>query len=358
MFDRLQLERLRPLLLFFMGYTTAFLLFAMTLGYTFPFLAGFLLAAMLQPAVRGLRNRLGCSSGPASFLVTSLAFVLLLGILFLLGFWLACEISNLMSIISEMDLTRITGPINTIMAQISEYLNRIDSNFIRQNQEQLMKLAQTGMKVASSVLEALLKFLTSLPAILTMFLVMVFSTYFFSKDMPRIKKKLTSLLSGAATGHLRFASQKGISVSGKLFRSYLMLYFVTFLETLVVLLALRMPYPLVLSLVAGFADILPVLGPGAVYLPLALVQMCQGRFLAALALLICWMLISAVRQILEPRMLSNTINVHPLCMLAAIYFALIAGSVWVLLYMSGLFVLYQVFTGSGALPRLFEQDKF
>ena len=57
MFDKFQLNRLKPLFLFFFFYTISFYLFTITLRFTFPFLAGFLLALILQPLIRLLRDR-------------------------------------------------------------------------------------------------------------------------------------------------------------------------------------------------------------------------------------------------------------------------------------------------------------
>lgn len=326
----------------------------LTLNFTFPFVAGFLLALVLQPFIRMLKQKLKLRPGFASILATLLAFFILIGLVALLGYWLVTEITTMVMRLSSLDMTQIMEPLNDLVNQFSSYLNRIDSKFIEQNQEQLMKFLQTGMGVLTSVLNTALKILTSLPAIFTMFIVMVFSTYFFSKDMPSIKKHMASFLSLNTVSNIRSASRHSFAMSGKLLCSYLLIYGITFLETLVVFSLLDVPYPLMLSIIAGCADVLPVLGPGTVYIPLAVMFLFQGNFFNAAALMIGWLLISTIRQILEPKIVSASINIHPLCMLAAIYFALVAGKISVLIYMTLLFMLYQVLAKSGGLPRLFE----
>lgn len=357
MFDKFQLNRLKPLFLFFFFYTISFYLFTITLRFTFPFLAGFLLALILQPLIRLLRDRLHLRPGLASALVTLLAFFVLIGLVVLLGYLLVSEISNLVLKISAIDPASITTPFNNAVDQLSRYADRINADFLQQNQEQLMKLLQSGMGVVTSILNAALHLLTSLPTIFTMFIVMVFSTYFFTKDMSEIKKRTVSMLSNSAVSNIRSASRHSVTMSGRLIGSYLLIYFITFLETLVVFAILRIPYPLVLSIIAGVADILPVLGPGTVYIPLAAVNLFQGNYFTAAALVVCWMLISAIRQVLEPKIVSASIHIHPLCMLAAIYFSLIAGNLWILIYMSLMFVLYQVLKQVGILPSIFPEPE-
>lgn len=358
MFDKQQLVRLKPLGIFFVAFTALFFLFAITLKYTFPFLAGFLLALIVQPLIRALKKHLKLKPGFAAALSTLLVFIILFGILYLLGYWLVYEINNLINYItslSSMGFGPLTQLINQILSMAGDYLSKIDAHFIENNKEQLLGIAQASAGVATTILVNALKFLTSIPAIFTMLIVMIFSTYFFSKDMGAIKGHFISFFSDKTTLGLRSASQHGANMSGKYVCSYLLIYFITFLETLVVFSAMGIPYPLVLSIITGVADILPVLGPGTIYIPLAFIYLCTGDFFKAIALLVCWLLITAIRQVIEPRLVSSSINIHPLVMLAAIYFALIGNNFWILIYISLLALFYATLTKVGLLPKLFER---
>lgn len=354
MFDRQQLTRLKPLLVFFVGFTLIFYLFALTLKFTFPFLAGFLLALIVQPLIRQLKRRMHFHPSAASALSTLIVFIVLFGLLFLLGYWLIYEINNLLNNITS-DVGTLTTPINGLISMAGEYINKINSKYIQQNQQQILNMAQSGAGIVKTVLSSVLAFLTSLPAIFTMFIVMILSTYFFSKDMTAIKAHIMSLFSQTTALNIRSASRHGMNMSGRYIGSYLLIYFITFVETLIVFSALSVPYPLVLSIVTGIADILPVLGPGTIYIPLAFLYLLSGNFFKAGALLVCWLLITSIRQIIEPKLISSSINIHPLTMLAAIYFALIANNFLILIYCSVLLILYKILTQIGVLPTVFEE---
>ncbi len=358
MFDKQELTRLKPLIIFFAAYTVLFYLFSISLEYTFPLLAGFLLALLVQPLIQMMKKRLNFKPGLAAALSTIIVFAVLFGLLFLLGYWLIYEISNLINYISNISqrgFGELTAPLNALLAQAGEYLSKIDANFIKQNQDQILNIAQNGAGLATTVLSNVLKFLTSLPAIFTMFIVMIFSTYFFSKDMGTIKEYFVSVLPHRTAAGLRSASRHGANISGKYICSYLLIYFITFVETLIVFSALGVPYPLVLSLITGFADILPVMGPGTVYMPLAAIYLFGGDFFRAIALIVCWLLITSIRQVIEPKLISSSVNIHPLTILAAIYFALIAKNFWILIYFSVLVLLYKVLTQVELLPRFFDK---
>lgn len=350
MLDRELLEKGKTYALFLLTYTGIFWLFAATLRYTFPFLAGFFLAWLLQPLVRMLREKGHFAPGLAAGVATAVLYALLLGALSLLGVWLTGEISNLIHVIRYADLGRLTEPLARLLAQAGEWANSLDQNFIQDNQKQLLSFAQTAASLLTGILTAVLGFLTSLPAVMAMFLVMVVSTYFFSKDMARLRARLASVLSRRGKGILRAASHHGIQMGGRYLASYLLLYGMTFAETLLILFAVGAPYPLVLSLVSGFADLLPVLGPGVVYLPLALFYAAQGSPLKGVFLVVCWLVVSGIRQVMEPKLLAATTQIHPLAMLAALYFALAANSFWLLVYSVCLLLAVQTLRRAGILP--------
>lgn len=357
MFSKEHLIRLRPLLIYFLSYTTLFFLFVSTLNYTFPFLAGFLLALSIQPLIRTLRKYLRLKLAVASALSTIIVFIVLFGILYLLGYWLIYELNNLLQYLKNISQTNFldaAGVLNDLFGKAGTYLKSLNGDFIQSNKDQLLGISHSGVGVATSLLGSVVGFLTSVSAVITMFIVMIFFTYFFAKDMGSIKRRMMSLLPESIRLNIDFASRRGANMGGKLICSYILIYFITFLETLIVFYALGVPYPLVLSIITGIADVLPVFGPGTIYIPMAFIYLFCGDFFCAGALMVCWLLITAIRQIIEPKIISSSINVHPLTMLAALYFALVANNFWILFYFCFLVLIYQLLVYLGVLQKASE----
>ena len=338
---------------FWVCYTVVFFLFLSTLKYTFPFLLGFLLALALQPAMRLFTLRLHLKSGLASFLCTTVVFFLFFGMIVLLGFALVSELSTLVIRLSQTGLPGLQQLVAKLFEDLSDIFSRIDAHFLKENQEQILSLFNSSIRLLTATLSRLLSFLTSLPAIFTMVVVLIFSTYFFTKDMPYFKKAVISRFSQNTLQKLNEASSHGASMLGKYIRSYLLIYFITFLESFFIFWGVHVQYPLVLSLVCAVADIIPILGPGLVYLPLSLFLLISGRWFSAIALLIAWGIITLVRQIIEPKIVSSSIEIHPLCMLLALYVSLVCGSFSVFLYLTTFFVFYQIMKKIGVLSPIF-----
>ena len=78
-------------------------------------------------------------------------------------------------------------------------------------------------------------------------------------------------------------------------------------------------YPLLMALFIGFVDALPILGSGTVMIPWAIICGINGDIKLGIAIIILLIIMSVVRQILEPKLVSKNIGVHPIFTLIAMY---------------------------------------
>ena len=78
-------------------------------------------------------------------------------------------------------------------------------------------------------------------------------------------------------------------------------------------------FPLLIALGIGFVDALPILGSGTVMVPWAILSALNGDLKLGIAILVLFIIMSVVRQFLEPRLVSKNIGVHPIFTLIAMY---------------------------------------
>ncbi len=348
MFQKGELKRLAPLLVFFGAYSLLFLLWVKTFSYSLPFLLGLLIAAAVQPVVAFLEKRCGCAHGAASALAAGAALLLVLTAVGLVGYYGVKEAVSFLVKASTGGFPEFSPPVKAFFLRVGDFFEGLDMDFLRRNQEELMELLKSSMNLVLSFLGALLGLVTSLPTVLTLLLTAGFSTFCFSRDMGKLRAFSRRLLSDSAAGTVKSGLENSSGTGRRYFLSYLFLYFITFCETCVILSLLGLPYPLTVGLITAAADLLPVLGPGIVFTPLAVYQLLIGEYGKALGLFIGWLVITCIRQVTEPKLVASTAKVHPLAMLAAVYFSLVSGSFWTLLYIMGLCMLYAFLREAGA----------
>lgn len=356
MFHTQELKRLTPLGVFFAGYSLVFLLWKLTFLYSLPFLLGLLIAAALQPVIRWVENKLHFSHGAASGIVTVTALILLITALTLVTVLGVRELTGFLIKATNNGFPQFSPPVQRFFQWLGGLFRQIDGQFLERNQEQLMEFLKSSADLAMAALNGILGVLTSLPVLLTMALVTGFSAFFIARDFDSLWNWAKGLLSDKAAAQMRYAAEQSTGTGKKYLLSYVLIYFISFCEAFVVLSILDVPYPLTTAVITCFADVLPVLGPGIVLGPVAVWQALVGSYGRAAGVLVGWLIMSCVRQIIEPKLVASTAKLHPLAMLAAVYFSLAAGSLWVLVYTAGLFMLYALLRNAWILPALSQKN--
>ncbi len=356
MFHIQELKRLAPLGIFFAAYSLAFLLWKAAFLYSLPFLLGLFIAAVLQPVIRWAEEKLRLSRTAASGLVTAAALILLLAVLVFIAVLGVRELAGFLIKAANDGFPEFSPPVKRFFHWLGETVRQIDGQFLERNREQLMEFLKNSADIAMSALNGILSVLASLPLLLTMALVTGFSAFFIARDFDTIRAWFMRFVSKKAVEQFRLAAKETGGTGKKYLLSYVFIYFIGFCEAFVILSILNVPYPLITAVITCFADVLPVLGPGIVLGPVAVWQALTGSYGRAAGVLIGWMIMGCVRQVVEPKLVASTAKLHPLTMLAAVYFSLTAGSLWVLIYTAGFFMLYSLLHRAEMLPPLIPED--
>ena len=322
-----------PRVVFFLIYTLCFALAMQAVGFVLPFVIAMIVAVVMKPLYDYLRERFRFRSTFAATLLTLLIF----GVLFAaVGFLLFLVIRQALSLFTEYRY------------MITDYLT---SGELLDN---LRALALSGnlFKVASGVAGTLFQ---AVPMTITFVVVTFALTVFFLHHLGDIRRRLTDRAGEDYAPLLGRVMHIAYTMVRRFIRSYLLLYLITFAEAVVIFYLTGVEYPLAFAFIAAVADILPVLGPGAVYLPLAAVMILQKNYISGVALVIGFLVTVAVRQILEPRIVSDSVKVHPLVVLSAIYFSILSMNIGVLFYILSLFMVYRVLNLAGAFEKAVRQ---
>ncbi len=113
------------------------------------------------------------------------------------------------------------------------------------------------------------------------------------------------------------------AVIGGFVRGQLIVAAVVALLATVALLALRIPFALLIGVWAGVADVIPYVGPFAGAIPAALIALFSNGWPSAAGVVVAFTVINQIEaHLLGPRIVSSTVKVTPL----AVIFALLIGA--------------------------------
>lgn len=342
MFNSQFLTGVKKFILFFLIYTALFALFYFTSAYTFPFLAAFAIAFLIQPVAKFFRTRLKFRRNTPALLAFFIVYLFIFAILGLLFYSIVSEAMLLLRNLKTANLESIINPISNFIDEIGSFFQGLDPTFIEKNNNQLADILKSGLNIAGRSLNAFLSIALSVPMWITVISVVVLSTYFFTRDMSSIKARVNSVFSESGREKAAMLWNQGTGMLSKYLKAYFLIYFLTFIQTLVGFTVLGVRYAVMLSIICAAADIMPVLGIGLIYLPLSAVYLLTGNYFTGAGILLLFLLISTVRQIIEPRIVSTSLGIHPIATLVAIFIGLKAAGLIGMVYLSFLIVLYRV----------------
>lgn len=311
------------------AYTAVFLFiiylaFRYVFGVIAPFIIAFIAASVVEPLVKILIKKLRFPRGIAS----TVCIVLLLLTVVLVGVFLST------TILSEVKslIVSIPGYLRSMVDYLKDVMKNGRGIFALLPEGTLDSMVNylsnydyssllTG-SVGSVVLGYAGNVVTSIPNALIFLIVSIVSSIFMSIAFPTVKKFILAQFRPEQQELIVEIKRSFFSTIGKYLRSYSVLILVTFVELLVFFLIFSFKPALPLALLIALVDILPVLGVGTVLIPWAAFYLLSGSPWRALILVCIYVVITIVRQILEPKVIGDHVGMLPILTLFCIWVGL------------------------------------
>lgn len=288
-----------------------------------PFLIAFVLSMLIEPVIRFLMRKIKLKRRTSAIIV----FVIVIGIITGLISW---GIITLIQETSNM-LTGINEYFEKTYIQIQNIISKSEFNKI-QIPEEIQTIVQNGAGDFLDTLSTWLKTgltkvlntLTSLPTIGFYIVICILSLYFICTDKIYMLDQLDHHLPETWVKRLIKHIKEIAKALGCYLKAQSILILISFIISLIGLyifnfIGLNVQFPLMAALGIGFVDALPIFGSGTVMVPWAIISACNGDFTLAIALLGLWVLMSIIRQLIEPKIVSKQIGIHPIFTLIAMY---------------------------------------
>ena len=260
---------------------------------------------------------------------TSAILILVLVMSIIIGFL----VWGIVSLISES--SNLLQNFNIYMEKANEIIQNllasIDLSKIKIPQE-IMNIAQNSFQEflgtvstwAKELLTSVLNGITSIPTVVIYIVITLLSLYFICTDKIYMVDQLEHHFPRKWVKKLAMHIKEITKVLGGYLKAEAILVLVSFFISVVGLYLLKfagfsLPFPLLAALIIGFVDALPIFGSGTVMIPWAILCAIDGDIKLGMAILVLWIIMSIVRQFMEPRLVSKQIGIHPIFTLIAMY---------------------------------------
>ncbi len=306
----------------------AFLFLEYAISWIMPFLLGFLISLAFKPLINLISKKTNISRRICAFCVVLVGYILVGLLVWLIGDMLFENIKEFCLNIPDFYTQEVAPFFGTANQGLLDFASRFSPDFANQvgdvMADMLGQLQVSLVDISTNILSTLASASTKLPLVLISLIFTILSSLFISMDydnvMNFIKRQLPEKNKAMI---LDIRSYLGKTLTSYL-KAYMILMGITFIELSVGFLALRVSNPFGIAAIIALADALPVLGTGTVVIPWAIISLLQQRFYLALGLILLYLIVTAVRQFIEPKVVGDQLGIPPIVSIICIYL----GFVW------------------------------
>ena len=297
-----------------------------------PFIISFVMASVLVIPVR----KLSANNSKSRRLFAVIAGVIFFGLLFwgiaVLGVALVDWFLGFLEFMPKLYQEEILPMLNYVYLEISERMtfadpdltakiNSVFQNFVSNIGNYISEISMNAVKAISSGI-------AGIPGLIIKLILMIISCFFFLLDYDKIMHFLGSL---APKGKEKQVETIKWYIKNTLLvyiRSYTLLFLMTYVELSLGLQILGIPYAPIIGLMISVFDILPILGTGGILLPWTVVLLGMGNIPMGIGMFVVYIVITVIRNVMEPKLVGKQIGLHPLATLISLYVGLKIIGIW------------------------------
>ncbi len=297
--------------------------FKYAMSWLFPFIVAFFIVAIIQSVIKPIKKILKTKNEKVAIIVLLIVYGLIgIGLAFAfikVGIIVSDLIGNLPNLISKYVEPTVTTLFNQLEnsfinmhPSFIEILETLESNFM----DIVMSLATS---LSKSSLPLISSFATSIPVFLIGLLITIISSFFIATDYHHINEFIMAQCSPKVKNLIYDIKDYTVNTLFKIIFAYAKIMSITFVELSIGFIILGIDSPFLVALLISIFDVLPVLGTGGIMVPWVLYLLINGQINLAIGLLILYIIVTVIRNIIEPKIVGDQIGVHPLLMLIGMY---------------------------------------
>lgn len=276
-----------------------------------PFLIGWIIAMIASPVVRFFEEKLKVRRKGASVIV----IVAVLAVVILLVYVIAARVvKEGVNFVNELPMLwdSIVAEFNEVGANLEGLYNRLPADTQRtlDNLGSEMGSYFGGLieSVGTPTFEAVGNVAKQLPDIFLGIIMCILSAYFFVADKGYVANIMKKYVPDAVLYRFDLIRRSFRNAVGGYFKAQFKIECWIYLMLVIGLFFLKVRYTPLVALGIAFLDFLPVFGTGTVMIPWAVIEILSKDYKMAVGLLIIWCTGQLVRQVIQPKIVGDSIG--------------------------------------------------
>ena len=285
------------------------------LPFLLPFVVAFLIAALLNKPIMLLAEKLNGKRVVPAILMTLLFYVAAAALFSLLGLRVFMFVWETVRALPQLYRNTLEPALETMFSSLEVYLDELDPAVVTALMDNMNSaLGSLGSFVTNAsvrIISYISGIAAAVPGSFLNVIITIIVTFFLAIDYPKVTGFILRQLPEKADFYIGEVRDYVGGTLLKCLASYALILCITFLEISVGLTVLRVPNAILIALCIAVFDILPVLGTGGIMIPWGIISLIMGKWVLGLGLLALYLIITVIRNIIEPKIVGHQVGLHP-----------------------------------------------
>ena len=327
-------------LILFLIFNIIYFLLIGSISYALPFILSIFITVWLTPISKFLYKKTRIPKSILNIFCILTSILLFIGILFLIA----------LGILNETKLGLSTLPLDSlnttwIYSQITNgksILDNISPDIYPSILSQLQNIISNLGSILSVFANYIIKIISTIPSLVIGTIITIMTSYFLMRDYDAIIENIQTIDLGKSDNIIRKIIYKIYFLIINYIQSYGILLTITLFECIAIFSLIKSNYTFTLSIICVLLDILPIVGTAIIFFPMAIYYIITGNYIYATILIVSYILMIIIRNIMEPKLLSKTMEIHPILILFSLYVGLKLGGITEIIYIIFLIAFFQI----------------
>lgn len=293
-------------------------------GLFMPFIFAFFIVLITNPLVNFCERKLKIPRKIGGPIIVILAIGLIVLLFYFVITVVLSEASDLVKDVSRL-LNSMPEKWEKVIASYESFLDRIGLPAVLRDAFDFNKLVSNMTKSLSETLDVqniVSGIVSNASSFLFGFFIMVVATVLLSADYVRIRAFVMRQLSPRYQKTMLNVKVFMKTTVWGYIKTYAIIFAFYFVAMMALFLILKVDHAVLISFLIALVDLLPVLGLGIVFIPWSIISIIGGDVWFGIVLIIAYVVLTFVRNLIEPKLIGKQVGIHPFVALLALYLGL------------------------------------
>ena len=299
------------------------------LEFFWPFVVAAIIAAIANPLVRFLEKKMKIKRRAGSVVVIVLTIAVVGAACYGIIYVLATQVVGFFTSAPDM-WAKVNGSIRNLSQEMSsryELLPKGSKDFFENLGENIYdSLSSLGSSIGERAAQSAGNGVKNAPLFLVGIIMCVLASYLFVAEREQIGKFARKILPKHLQERFAIVTQTMKSAVGGYFKAQFKIMGFVYIVLFAGFLVLGIDYAFLIALIIALLDFLPFFGTGAAMWPWALYAVIQKDYKFAVGMMIVWGLSQLIRQLVQPKLVGDSIGMPAIPTLILLYVGFRVGS--------------------------------